>query len=93
MIKLKLFKMKEFICEEDLICEFVIKIHRREKEELHLDDAFYAYGGGVPDYNYEMEILQSSLSDEEIRAKNSTFTLLMERNMFAIQYNKNSEGG
>ena len=69
MIKLKLFKMKEFICEEDSICEFVIKIHRREKEELHLDDAFYAYGGGVPDYNYEMEILQSSLSDEEIRAK------------------------
>ena len=52
-----------------VICEFLVKIHRREKEELHLDDAFYAYGGGVPDYNYEMEILQSSLSDEEIRAK------------------------
>lgn len=51
------------------LLDFTIKVHKRAKSELHLDEAFYAYGGGVPDYNYEVEIIESSISDEEIKAK------------------------
>lgn len=52
-----------------VLLNFTIKVHKRAKSELHLDEAFYAYGGGVPDYNYELEIIESSISDEEIKDK------------------------
>lgn len=58
------------ILNAERVLNFTIKVHKRKKSELHLSPEFYKKNaGGIPDFNYELEIIESSISNEEIITK------------------------